>query len=103
MVNLREGPFVVGREDRDVSQYGKDPADWPATPKEDEGMNFWDIAPEKGDEGDSEDGDEKKTVDGWCFRVAKASKVIRANIHVAIENICQTNEGDAHRSHFHGF
>ena len=66
-VNLSEGFFVVDRENRDVGKDGKNPTDRPATPKEDEAMNLSDITPEQGDEEDSEEGDEKNTVDGWGF------------------------------------
>jgi len=67
MVNLGKSLFAIGRENWDVGKDGKDPADRPATPKEDEAMNLRDIHPEGGDEDDSEEGDEKDAVDSWGF------------------------------------
>ena len=67
MVNFCESLLVVDRDDRDISKDGKYPRDRPATPKEDEAVYFRNLSPEESDEGDSEDGDEKNTVDGWGF------------------------------------
>ena len=99
-VNLSEGFFVVDRENRDVGEYRKHPADRPANPKQWESMNLRDIGPDELDVDDSHDGDEKKGDEGWGFRMPKASKIEGADIHIAIKDIGKANEGYSHCSYF---
>ena len=101
-VNLSEGFFVVDRENRDVGENRKHPADRPADPKQWQSMNLRDIGPDEGDVDDSHDGDEKKGDEGWGFGMPKAPEIEGTDVHITIKDIGKANEGDSHRAHFKG-